>query len=88
MTWRVEIATAAARELDRISTRDRVRILEFLYHRVADHPNPMALAKRLSGSREGLSRFRVGDYRIIVQFINDRMVVVVVAIGNRREVYR
>jgi mRNA interferase RelE/StbE len=88
MTWRIEISTAAARQLDRISARDRERILRFLYDRVAAHSNPMALAKRLSGSAENLSRFRVGDYRIIAQFINNRMVVLVVEIGNRREVYR
>jgi mRNA interferase RelE/StbE len=88
MTWRVEIEPRAARELDRLSKSDRSRILNFLYKRVAIHPNPVVLAKRLSGSKEELSRFRVGDYRLIVKFISSRLVVLVIEIGNRREVYR
>jgi mRNA interferase RelE/StbE len=87
MSWRIEIDPRAARELDRLSTSDRSR-LDFLHKRVATHPNPAVLAKRLSGSKEELSRFRVGDYRLIVKFINSRLVVLVIEIGNRREVYR
>ncbi len=87
MIWRVEIEPRAARELDRLSTSDRSRILDFLYKRVATHPNPAVLAKRLSGSKEELSRFRVGGYRLIVKFISRRLVVLVIEIGNRREVY-
>nr|WP_245454983.1 type II toxin-antitoxin system RelE/ParE family toxin [Mesorhizobium sp. M9A.F.Ca.ET.002.03.1.2] len=52
------------------------------------HPNPRALAKRLTGTKEEAWRFRVGDYRIIAQFQDSRLVVLVVEIGNRREVYR
>lgn len=55
---------------------------------MAQHPNPPDLANRLVGSDEGLSRFRVGDYRIIVKFYNENVVVLVIRIGHRREVYR
>lgn len=88
MSWRIEIDPSAERQLGKLATRDRRRILEFLYERVATHPRPEALSKQLSGSKENLSRFRVGDYRIIVQFIHERLVVLVIEIGNRREVYR
>jgi len=88
MNWRVEIDPRAEKDLGRLSERDRNRILVFLHDRVATHPNPAALATRLTGSKEGLSRFRVGDYRLIVKFLNGRLVVLVIEIGNRREVYR
>ncbi len=88
MRWRVEIDPRAERDLDRVPAKDRIRILEFLRDRVTAHPDPRALAKRLSGSKDELSRFRVGDYRLIVRFIGSRMVVLVVSIGNRRDVYR
>ncbi|WP_318036957.1 type II toxin-antitoxin system RelE family toxin [Mesorhizobium sp. AR02] len=52
------------------------------------HPNPRALAKRLIATKEEAWRFRVGDYRIITQFHDSRLVVLVVEVGNRREVYR
>ena len=88
MSWRIEIDPSAKRQLGKLAARERRCILEFLHERVATHPHPEALAKRLSGSKESLSRFRVGDYRIIAQFIHDRLVVLVVEIGNRREFYR
>jgi mRNA interferase RelE/StbE len=88
MNWRVEIDPRAVKQLDRLPPGDRRRILDFLYGRVSAHPNPVVLAKRLSGSKEELSRFRVGSYRLIVKFINSRLVVLVIEIGDRREIYR
>ncbi len=88
MSWEIEIDPEARRDLDRLPKRDSDRILAFLHERVAQHPNPPDLATRLSGSKEGLSRFRVGDYRIVVKFFHGRLVVFVIHIGHRREVYR
>jgi mRNA interferase RelE/StbE len=86
--WEIEIDPEARRDLDRLSKSDRERILAFLYGRVAQHPNPTDLATRLVGSKEGLSRFRVGDHRIVVKFFKSRLVVLVIEIGHRRDVYR
>jgi mRNA interferase RelE/StbE len=88
MTWRVEFTPRAEKDIERLSTKDQRRILEFLTQRVSAHPNPRALAKRLTGTKEEAWRFRVGDYRIITQFLDSRLVVLVVEVGNRREVYR
>ena len=88
MNWRIEFDPRAERDLNRIDARDRKRILAFLHGRVAQHPYPPDLANRLVGSRGELSRFRIGDYRIIVKFHHSRLVVLVIEIGHRREVYR
>ncbi|MEZ2330378.1 type II toxin-antitoxin system RelE/ParE family toxin [Mesorhizobium sp. RCC_202] len=88
MTWRVEFTPRAEKDIERLSTKDQRRILDFLNQRVSAHPDPRALAKRLTGTREETWRFRVGDYRIITQFQDSRLVVLVVEVGNRREVYR
>ncbi|TIM47652.1 MAG: type II toxin-antitoxin system RelE/ParE family toxin [Mesorhizobium sp.] len=81
MNWRVEFTRQAEKDIERLSTKDQRRILEFL-------PNPRALAKRLTATKQEAWRFRVGDYRIIAQFEDSRFVVLVVEVGNRREVYR
>ncbi|MER8609947.1 type II toxin-antitoxin system RelE/ParE family toxin [Mesorhizobium sp. M0435] len=73
--------------MEGLSPKDQRRVLEFLYQRVSAHPNPRALAKRLTGTKEAW-RFRVGDYRIIAQFQDSRLVVLIVEIGKRREIYR
>jgi mRNA interferase RelE/StbE len=88
MTWRVEFTPRAKKDIERLSTKDQRRVLEFLAGRVSAHPDPRVLAKRLTATKEEAWRFRVGDHRIIVQFWDSRLVVLIVEIGNRREVYR
>ena len=88
MNWRVEFTSRAEKDIERLSTKDQRRILEFLHQRVSAHPNPRSLAKRLTGTKQEAWRFRVGDYRIITQFHDSRLVVLAVEVGNRREVYR
>lgn len=88
MSWKVEFTSKARKDLRRISPSDQRRIADSLFDRVGNHPDPRSLAKRLSGVKMALWRFRVGDYRIIVSFEDERMIALVVAIGNRREIYR
>lgn len=56
--------------------------------RVLVLPNPRTLGAPLSGPLAGKWRYRVGDIRIIVRFEDHVMVILVVSIANRREVYR
>jgi mRNA interferase RelE/StbE len=89
MAWRVEFTKNAARDLDKIDRQDRRRILGFLRDRIESSPDPRALGEALRGKDLGqFWKYRVGDFRIICD-IQDRLVlVVVVRVGNRREVYR
>ena len=89
MAWKVELDPAAARELDRLDPVNARRIVAFLYQRVAALDNPRSIGDALKGAKFGeFWRYRVGDYRIICS-IEDRFVrILVVTIGNRREVYR
>jgi mRNA interferase RelE/StbE len=87
MNWGIEFTRPARRQFEALGASERKRIAVFLSDRVANHPEPKALARRLVGQEE-LWRFRVGDYRIIVRFEDDRLVVLVVAIGHRATVYR
>ncbi len=65
------------------------RLLGFLRTRVAALPNPRSIGEPLSGARLGSCwKYRVGDWRIIGDIQDDRIVVRVLRIGNRRGVYR
>jgi mRNA interferase RelE/StbE len=55
-------------------------------HRSGEDPRRSGHA--LTGDRQGLWRYRVGDYRIVATIEDDRFVVLVVTVGHRREVYR
>jgi mRNA interferase RelE/StbE len=63
-------------------------VLRYLRERIADSDDPRRLGQALTGDRKGLWRYRVGDYRIVAAIEDDRFVVLVVAVGHRREVYR
>ena len=89
MAWRIELSGQAQKNLRAIDRENAIRILRFLHGRLAPSDNPRGFGEALKGSRlGGLWRYRVGDYRFIAD-IEDRIVkILVVRIGNRREVYR
>jgi mRNA interferase RelE/StbE len=86
--WRVEFDRAAARDLRKLGADAEGRILRYLRERIAGSPDPRRIGHPLTGDRKGLWRYRIGDYRIVVSIEDDRFVVLVVAIGHRREIYR
>jgi mRNA interferase RelE/StbE len=55
--------------------------------RVAQRESPQAIAKQLSGPYEDRIRYRVGDYRVICQIRDNLLLILVVAVAHRREVY-
>ena len=89
MAWRVEIDPAAVRELGKLDPQNARRILTFLHSRVAVLDDPRSIGEALKGSKLGeFWKYRVGDYRIISSIEDGALRILVVKIGNRREVYR
>jgi mRNA interferase RelE/StbE len=89
MGWSIEFDPRARRELDNLDPQAARRIPRVLFERVAHLDGPRSIGEALKGSELGdLWKYRVGDYRIIAS-IEDKLVrILVVRIGNRREVYR
>jgi len=89
MGWKVEFDRAAEHELDKLDPQIARRILTFLHSRVAVMENPRSIGEALKGSKLGeFWKYRVGDYRIICSIEDNILKILVVRIGNRREVYR
>jgi mRNA interferase RelE/StbE len=88
MAWTVEFDKRALKGLDRLSTANKLRISRFIDERVLKADDPRKLGTALTGGLGGLWRYRVGDLRIVAKIIDHRLVVLVVEIGHRREVYR
>ncbi len=89
MAWKIELDRAAERELDKLEIQAARRILVFLHDRVAKLDDPRSIGEALKGSRLGdFWKYRVGDYRIIAKIEDDALIIVVVKLGNRREIYR
>jgi mRNA interferase RelE/StbE len=89
MAWRVELDSAAERELDKADPQTARRILSFLHGRVAQLDDPRSIGEALKGAKLGTFwKYRVGDWRIIASIEDNTLRILVVRIGNRREVYR
>ena len=88
MAWRIEIDPAAQRELEKLDKTVARRILKFLYQRVGKLDDPGKIGERLQATLREFWKYRVGDYRLICALENERLVVLVLRIGHRREVYR
>jgi mRNA interferase RelE/StbE len=82
--YRVLIKTSAARELEALPTKDRKLVVKRI-QALGDNPRPPGCQK-LSGEEK--YRVRQGPYRILYLIEDDEIIVVVVKIGHRREVYR
>ena len=89
MAWRVELSAGADRELRQLDAQHGKRILKFLRDRVARLDNPRSIGKALHGSRLGeFWKYRVGDYRLICKLEDDLLLVLVLRVGHRKEIYR
>lgn len=85
MQYQIEFNKTASKELLKINTQDRNRIVTKVSNLTAD-PLPHG-SKKLVGLNN-YHRIRVGNYRVIYKIENDRLVILVIAVGHRREVYR
>ncbi|MHB1620892.1 MAG: type II toxin-antitoxin system RelE family toxin [Sulfuricella sp.] len=89
MVWKIELDPAAERELDKLDPQMAKRILTFLHGRLAALDDPRSIGEALKGSKLGeFWKYRVGDYRIISSIEDGALRILVMKIGNRREVYR
>lgn len=88
MAWTIEFRPNAQRELRRLDQTIQRRLIQYLEQRVIADGDPRRLGKPLRGDKGELWSYRVGSYRIICIVEERRLVVVVVSVGHRREVYR
>jgi len=89
LAWTIEFEEAAKKELAKLDKTVALRILKFLSGRVSPLDDARSIGEALKGSALGeFWRYRVGDYRIICRIVDARITVIVIRIGNRRDVYR
>ncbi len=89
MAWTIELDPAVEKDLNKLDSQQAKRILRFLFERVAHLEDPRSIGEALRGSRfNTLWKYRVGDYRIISSIEDNVAQILVVKIGDRKEVYR
>ncbi len=89
MAWRIEFEDGALKDLGQLDPPIARRLLAFLRDRVASRGDPRSLGEALRGSKLGeFWKYRVGDWRIICRIEDEQVTVLVVRVGNRREIYK
>jgi len=87
--FEIEFDPEAVKDLKKLDRSVQQRLIGFLKQRVATLANPRDLGEALTGAKLGAYwKYRVGDWRIVCDIQDRRIVVRVLRIGNRREVYR
>ena len=88
MAWKVEISRPAQKQLDDLDITLSRRIVKFLRQRVEKLDDPCQIGDPLKGPLRDYWRYRVGDHRVVCLLEHDRLVVLVLRVGHRREVYK
>lgn len=87
MVWVINWEEKALKELKKLDKPVQLKILKFLNKRVAALENPRVSGKPLSYEKYGLWRYRLEDYRIICRIDDAEVVILVVQVGHRKDVY-
>ena len=89
MVWIIKYTESSSKQLKKLDQQIALRVLDYMDERVAVLDDPRTLGKNLKGPTIGeYWRYRVGDIRVICDIEDGQMTVLVIEIGNRREVYR
>ena len=87
MSYRVELAEQAKKQLKKLDKHTAALIIGWLRKNLEGCTNPRQDGKGLSGDRSGQWRYRVGGYRLIAQIEDSKIVILILGIGHRRDVY-
>lgn len=87
LVWRVELEEDAKRDLRRLGADAAQRIVRYLRARLATTEDPRRFGQSLRGDLHGLWRYRVAEYRVLARIEKQRLLVLVVRIGHRKDVY-
>ncbi len=88
MPWTVDLLEDVAKTLERLDATTRNRIRRFIRERLQGTDNPRQWGKILTGNYAGLWRYRIGDYRLVCQLQDARLVVLAVELVHRSDAYK
>lgn len=87
MKYRVEYTQQAIKQLKKLDKHTRKLILSWIEKNLVNCSNPFVHGKGLTANRSGQWRYRVGDYRLIAEIQEEKVIILIVNIGHRRDIY-
>jgi mRNA interferase RelE/StbE len=89
LAWQIKLSDSAIKSLSKLDKQIAARIIKFLRERIATLEDPRGTGKALTGAIFGSYwRYRVGDYRLICDIQDGELCILVIEVGNRKEIYQ
>jgi mRNA interferase RelE/StbE len=88
LAWRIEITRTAEKQIKKLDRAAQTAIVIFLRKRLEPSSDPRQWSKALQGEKRGLWRYRVGDDRLICDIHDERITILILELGHRKDVYR
>ena len=85
--WRLEYSERAVKELKKLDKYTAKLILAWIEKNLEGCADPRVHGKGLTANRSGQWRYRIGDYRLLAEIQDDKLVILALSVGHRREVY-
>lgn len=86
--WLINLEEKAVKALAKINRKDADKIWHFLEVDLPAMENPRLTGKALQGNLKGLWRYRVGNYRLIAQIKDNELIILIIALGHRKNIYK
>ena len=87
MTYSVRLSKKVQKQLRKLDNATSTLILRYLNTHIEGIENPRSKGKGLVGNHSGKWRYRVGDYRVVCEIIDDELIVLAISVGHRKDVY-
>jgi len=85
--WSVDFKPSAFKELEKLDRKIQDQVFKFLNKLVKDYPSPRSLGVQLQGKHKSLWRYRIRNYRLICEIQDHKLLILVLGIGHRKDVY-
>ena len=87
MKYQVQTTSQFDKEMSKLDKYTQKMLKTWIVNHLVDCENPRQHGKGLTANRSGQWRYRVGDYRIICQIFDDKLVILALSVGHRKEIY-
>lgn len=88
MKYSVEYTPASLKQLKKLDKQTRAFVIGWIEKNLVDCENPRVRGDGLTANRSGQWRYRIGDYRLICDIQDSKLVILALSIGHRSEIYR
>lgn len=88
MNYHIEITKRFKKEMSKLDKYTQFMLKTWIANNLEGCSNPRLSGKNLTGNRNGQWRYRIGDYRIICEILDDKLIILALSVGHRKKVYR